>query len=150
MSFISRSIVVVVVLACLITLVSATAPSNVVELDTSNFDYHTQDNSVWFIKFYGPKCGHCKRLTANWEALADRVEADGIKIKIAKVDATKNAPLAQRLGAYPWPSLQLLKGGQSHGDPNSRNHAHSSGVDEMLSFAIDKFPEIVERSDKDL
>ena len=57
-------------------------------LTESNFKdevYSSED--VWLIEFYAPWCGHCKKLTPEWEEAATTLKG---KVKVAKVDATEN------------------------------------------------------------
>lgn len=46
-----------------------------------------KDGSMpWFIKFFAPWCGHCKKLTPTWEELH---QLHGSKFNVAKVDCTQ-------------------------------------------------------------
>lgn len=50
--------------------------SKVIELEKDNFRAITkintnQTNETWFIMFYSPYCPHCKRVTPDWEKLAE-------------------------------------------------------------------------------
>lgn len=38
----------------------------------------------WFVEFYAPWCGHCKKLTPEWVKTA--AEVDGI-VKLGKINA---------------------------------------------------------------
>jgi hypothetical protein len=66
------------ILICVCGLVATTvllaAPadtSNVVNLDNRNFDSTVKNGESWFVEFYAPWCGHCKRLESTWEELAN-------------------------------------------------------------------------------
>lgn len=79
------------------------APKNankptVVELTSKNFDREIQadPDTIWFVKFYAPWCGHCKSLEPTWKELAAKVHNLQGKIRIAKVDATVENNLASR------------------------------------------------------
>jgi len=69
----------------------------------------TQVTAVWFIKFYAPWCGHCKQLAPIWEEFA---ENHGDKLKIAKVDCTKNQKTCDWFDIKGYPTLLLLRDGQ--------------------------------------
>ena len=45
----------------------------------------------WFVEFYAPWCGHCKKLEPEWNKLASDLNG---YVKVAKVDATVNTNLA--------------------------------------------------------
>lgn len=91
---------------------SSVALGEVVILTTENFEHQTQASTgqttgKWFVKFYAPWCGHCKRLEPVWDELALKIEQkypeDGIVI--AKVDVTTNRDLGTRFGIKGFPTL---------------------------------------------
>ena len=64
-------------------------PSEVVVLTNKNFEHDTQLSSGgttgdWFVKFYAPWCGHCKKLEPDWEEVAYELKEEG-RINVAKV-----------------------------------------------------------------
>lgn len=74
----------------------------------------TLDSSVrapgsepWFVNFYIPSCGHCKSLAPTWEELA--LELKG-RVKVAKVNAQRERPLAERWGVERFPTMRLVVG----------------------------------------
>lgn len=65
---------------------------DVVELTDDDFDevvMNSQD--AWFVKFYAPWCGHCKKLAPIWNEVATELKGE---VKFANVDATTNTKLA--------------------------------------------------------
>ncbi len=76
--------------------------SNVVDLTVANFEHLTQASSGsttgdWFVEFYAPWCGHCKRLMPIWEEIADILKnEDNSYVNIAKVDVPENRELGNR------------------------------------------------------
>jgi len=84
--------------------------SKVVILDSRNFDASVKNGEVWFVEFYAPWCGHCKRLESTWENLAHTLEGTA---RVAKVDGTSNSALAARFSVRGFPSLFLIRGSQA-------------------------------------
>ncbi|WWD02779.1 protein disulfide-isomerase domain [Kwoniella europaea PYCC6329] len=59
--------------------------SNVIDLDTKNFEEYVGGDRPALVEFYAPWCGHCKNLAPVYEQLADAFPSD--KVVIAKTDA---------------------------------------------------------------
>jgi len=81
-------------------------------LDDNSFDdYVYKSKESWFVEFYAPWCGHCKKLEPEWNKLAS--ELKGGPIKVAKVDATVATKLASRFGISGYPSIKFFPAGTS-------------------------------------
>merc|ERR1719478_1261534 len=78
-----------------------------VDLTSANWD-ETKEGT-WFIKFYAPWCGHCKRMHAAWEQLA-KANPDA---NIARVDCTdkSNRPACSEQGVRGFPTVKVLRDG---------------------------------------
>ncbi|KAK8828956.1 hypothetical protein WA538_000959 [Blastocystis sp. DL] len=63
----------------------------------------------WFVKFYAPWCGHCKKLAPIWEDLADALEGE---VNVAQVDATENAILSDLYEIEGFPTLYFFENGK--------------------------------------
>ncbi|MCP3665503.1 MAG: hypothetical protein GY696_23905, partial [Gammaproteobacteria bacterium] len=63
------------------------APTDVVELTDANFESKTS-TGAWFVKFYAPWCGHCKKLAPTWEELAASLVSDPDN-HVAHIDCTE-------------------------------------------------------------
>ena len=74
---------------------------------------HTvRGDKPFFVKFYAPWCGHCKKLAPTWQDLHGEVMEEA---NIAKVDCTseKGKPLCKEYGVKGYPTLITLPpGGQ--------------------------------------
>jgi len=67
-----------------------------------NFESEVNDPTKdYFVEFYAPWCGHCKKLAPIWEELAETFE--GVEhVKIGKIDATaNNIPKNINVRGYP-------------------------------------------------
>jgi len=98
--------------------------TKVVELTTDNFDSLTS-NGGWFIKFYAPWCGHCKKLAPIWQELSL-----GTNSNIASVDCTHYSALCTAFSVRGFPTLKYLN--------NGRQYLYKGGRD------INKFVEFLE------
>mmetsp|Transcript_28946 Transcript_28946/g.25568 ORF Transcript_28946/g.25568 Transcript_28946/m.25568 type:complete len:230 (-) Transcript_28946:147-836(-) len=92
----------------------ANCEGDVVELDEANFEHLTQlttgaTTGDWFIKFYAPWCGHCKRLAPTWEEVATELKGE---VNVAKVDVTQNRALGKQYGIKGFPTLLLFRRGK--------------------------------------
>jgi thiol-disulfide isomerase/thioredoxin len=101
--------------ATLLSLTISLSSAEVVHLTTSTFEHDTQVSTGattgdWFVKFYAPWCGHCKRLVPVWNELSDLVLEDGVNI--ASVDVTENRELGKRFEIKGFPSLIYFSQGQ--------------------------------------
>ena len=61
----------------------------------------------WFIKFYAPWCGHCKRMEPVWTELYQRNKG---KFNVAKVDCTSDEgkALCSQFKVKGYPTVKLL------------------------------------------
>ena len=90
--------------------------ASVVELTTDTFEHQTQASTgqttgKWFIKFYAPWCGHCKKLAPTWDELAEATADPENNLEdfvIAKVDCTEHGGVCKRFGVTGYPNLQLI------------------------------------------
>ena len=88
-----------------------------IDLTAADFDQRTQvsmgmTSGNWFVMFYAPWCGHCKRMTPVWEEMARMTAAHGATI--AKVDCTENGQLCRRFGVRSYPTVMLFARGKMY------------------------------------
>lgn len=77
--------------------------SNVVVLDSQNFDKIVKDTSKdVLVEFYAPWCGHCKRLAPDYEIVANAFAGDD-HVVVAKIDcdAHKETCSSYEVSGYP-------------------------------------------------
>jgi protein disulfide-isomerase-like protein len=95
--------------ACLVAV-----KGDVVQLTDSTFtDKVKEKDTLWFIKFFAPWCGHCKRLAPTWEELGKALEGeDGVEV--ATVDCTTNKATCGKADIRSYPTLKLFLNGEEY------------------------------------
>lgn len=79
-----------------------------------NFDKLVADNPEGLLaEFYAPWCGHCKKLTPEYESAAKKLIASGSKVPLVKVDATVETKLGETYKVNGYPTLKWFVGGQA-------------------------------------
>ncbi|KAG2499448.1 hypothetical protein HYH03_002395 [Edaphochlamys debaryana] len=109
----ARSTLIAAALCALVAVAAAsefTSP-HIAHLTTSNFEEKTGDGKVYFIKFYAPWCGHCKRLADTWKALGEEF-ATSDKIAIAHVDCTTDRDVCTNAEIKGYPTLKAFYKGE--------------------------------------
>eukprot|EP01115_Flamella_aegyptia_P012926 TRINITY_DN6644_c2_g1_i1.p1 TRINITY_DN6644_c2_g1~~TRINITY_DN6644_c2_g1_i1.p1 ORF type:complete len:121 (-),score=42.99 TRINITY_DN6644_c2_g1_i1:143-505(-) len=77
-----------------------------VELGESDFDEKIAEGK-WFVKFFAPWCGHCKRLAPTWDELSEK----DLGVNVAKVDCTVHKEVCQGQGVRGYPTLKYFENG---------------------------------------
>ncbi|KAG9119775.1 hypothetical protein FRC07_005038 [Ceratobasidium sp. 392] len=81
--------------------------SNVVEVNSKNFDSIIGQGKPALVEFYAPWCGHCKSLAPVYEQLADAFSHAKDKVLIVKADADGEAKeVAGKHGVTGFPTLK--------------------------------------------
>eukprot|EP01128_Nolandella_sp_AFSM9_P008361 TRINITY_DN4_c0_g2_i1.p1 TRINITY_DN4_c0_g2~~TRINITY_DN4_c0_g2_i1.p1 ORF type:complete len:149 (-),score=42.45 TRINITY_DN4_c0_g2_i1:164-559(-) len=97
----------IIALFCLL----AIAAAEVVVLTDANFEEVTAEGN-YFVKFYAPWCGHCKKLAPTWDELAEQAAGDDADYAVAKVDCTENKQVCGDHGIRGYPSLYFFTAGE--------------------------------------
>lgn len=96
------------------------AHSSVIHLDEESFPQAIKDpaNPLWFLKFYAPWCGHCKKMTAVLEKVAPALEG---KLAIGKIDCTVHKGLCNQYKVRGFPTLKYALDGHVDEYPGGRD-----------------------------
>eukprot|EP00210_Caulerpa_lentillifera_P004532 g4324.t1 len=85
----------------------------VVSLTEKDFVERTSDGKLWFIKFFAPWCGHCKKLAPAWAQLGDRYKGNA-NVEIAHVDCTEFKEICKTEEVKGYPTLKTYFSGKAH------------------------------------
>ncbi|CAI5500825.1 unnamed protein product, partial [Closterium sp. Naga37s-1] len=66
-------------------------------------------SKAYFIKYFAPWCGHCKRLAPAWEELSNSSPPE---VVVAHVDCTVSTKVCEEQEIRGYPTLKLFVGGK--------------------------------------
>jgi len=133
--------VAVAALVCVVVIglapqAAADDDSLVWELTDDNFVSKTS-SGTWFVKFYAPWCGHCKRLAPVWDEAAAKMTG---KVNFAKMDCTAHTCP----GVRGYPTLKLYEEGRDRVYDGGRNFNDIIGFADRMSGPL--LREVTKRS----
>ncbi|KZO90686.1 disulfide isomerase [Calocera viscosa TUFC12733] len=115
-------------------LAASVLASNVLELDSANFDDNVGGSAGALVEFFAPWCGHCKNLAPTYEQLADAF-AHSKNVIIAKIDADgAGKDAGQRFGVTGFPTLKWFPAGSLEPEP----YEGQRDLDALISFVESK------------
>lgn len=91
------------------------------------------DGSNYFVMFFAPWCGHCKKLAPVWSKLAESKNDDSnAQVKIGRVDCTTDGDLCSEQDVTGYPTLKFFKSSSSSDD--SVKYRGARDLDSFNSF----------------
>ncbi|GLB33852.1 putative thioredoxin [Lyophyllum shimeji] len=99
-----------VCLLALASLVLGESTSDVLKLNSANFEESVNSQSLMLVEFFAPWCGHCKALAPHYEEAATALKEKNITL--ASVDCVDEADLCQAKEVQGYPTLKVYKNGQ--------------------------------------
>ncbi|XP_039435418.1 probable protein disulfide-isomerase A4 [Culex pipiens pallens] len=83
----------------------------VMELSGGNFEAAITANPFLMVQFYAPWCPYCQELAPIYAGTAAELVTKDPRIKLAKLDATKDRSLAEWYGVKRYPTLVFFRHG---------------------------------------
>jgi len=82
-----------------------------VDLDNDSFEEAINDkaNQFWFLKFYAPWCGHCKKMIPVLDTIAPKLKG---KMAIGKIDCTQHKPICNEQKVKGFPTIKYSIDGE--------------------------------------
>uniref|UniRef100_A0A914WZB4 Thioredoxin domain-containing protein n=1 Tax=Plectus sambesii TaxID=2011161 RepID=A0A914WZB4_9BILA len=129
-------------------------PSQVLELNEKFLE--VMNEGMWFVEFYAPWCGHCKRLAPVWEQVAHSLADANSEIRVAKIDCTRFTSVSSALDIHGFPTIKFFRHGVQIPYENERSKEaivdfalKTSGPEvRLISGGADKFEKVREQHSK--
>mmetsp|Transcript_4416 Transcript_4416/g.7309 ORF Transcript_4416/g.7309 Transcript_4416/m.7309 type:complete len:232 (+) Transcript_4416:49-744(+) len=97
----------------------ATAKDRVIILTDQSFESSVA-SGIWLVDIYATWCSHCRQLEPAWRTLADQLAGEP-DMHVAKVDGPQNKQIMARLGVDSFPSIYLMREGNTYVYSGPRN-----------------------------
>jgi len=112
--------------------VGGTPHDKPVDLDNDSFQVAIDDvaNPFWFLKFYAPWCGHCKRLAPILRDVAPQLKG---KMAIGKIDCTQHKTVCSEHKVKGFPTLKYSIDGEVFEYPGGRDETSIVAFAEKMS-----------------
>ncbi|KAI9565415.1 hypothetical protein GHT06_009207 [Daphnia sinensis] len=80
-------------------------------LELSDRFLEVQNEGAWFVMFYAPWCGHCKKLEPIWNQVSQSLYPP--VVRVAQVDCTRFPNVASEFKVKGFPTLIFMKNGET-------------------------------------
>lgn len=97
-------------------------------LELSDGFIEMKNDGHWFILFYAPWCGHCKRLEPIWRHVAQALHHSDIRV--GKIDCTRYKRVVSEFGLTGYPTIMFFRDREGEFKFNSER-----STEEMVHFA---------------
>lgn len=94
-----------------------------------------ESDDFWLVEFFAPWCGHCKKLTPEWERAAKGLKG---MVKMGAVDMTTDAEAGEGLSIEGYPTLKWF--GENKAEPEEFDGGRTSTG--IINYAAKKLKEI--------
>ena len=88
------------------------AETNILELNSENFEATVQSFPFLFVQFYAPWCAHCRKFVPKYEKIAKTLKEKYPYIGIAQIDADLYFDIGLKFNIEKYPELKLFRHGQ--------------------------------------
>ncbi|EKM82138.1 hypothetical protein AGABI1DRAFT_55318 [Agaricus bisporus var. burnettii JB137-S8] len=111
-----------------LALVISVASVQLQELKPNNFKESTS-KGLWFIEYYSPHCGHCRRFAPTWEKLVEAAETEIPSVHLAQVNCAAYGDLCSANGVRAWPTMYMHENGKQLEEFNGKRE-----LDDLKNF----------------
>jgi thioredoxin domain-containing protein 5 len=140
MKMVSASVLALLLVGATFMAVSADV---VVLTDATYADKVKEQDTLWFIKFYAPWCGHCKNLAPTWEQLGKALEGEA-GVEVGSVDCTTSKATCTKADIRSYPSLKVFYNGEE-----VKKYQGARDLESLKTFVLQEHAEAVAKAAKD-
>jgi len=115
----------------------------VVLTDATYADKVKEQDTLWFIKFYAPWCGHCKNLAPTWEQLGKALEGEA-GVEVGTVDCTTSKATCTKADIRSYPSLKVFYNGEE-----VKKYQGARDLESLKTFVLQEHAEAVAKAATD-
>lgn len=115
----------------------------VVLTDATYADKVKEQDTLWFIKFYAPWCGHCRNLAPTWEQLGKALEGEA-GVEVGSVDCTTSKATCTKANISSYPSLKVFYNGEE-----VKKYQGARDLESLKTFVLQEHAEAVAKSAKE-